>query len=321
MARKYKHKQKQKQSQSVKQTVIVKLDGEKRKVKRRYKRKPKVEQKEQQVMPTSLPPNVVYQSSQYIPYSPQPEPLALQKPVTEGKPIFEDVGVGTEGFVKILDMPTKKEQLETMIIPVSKQIPVAKQEEAFQKKLKEKQDYFTSQREPMGQMPIPMSQQIDIMQERARAKATEMNNMWEENTKKINQTKESIPSIPSIPDIPPQFTEPLKPILSMQQVDTTKLEGIKIGPKPIEPLLDLPPLSPSQYKEQAFEIISKRAEKKTKENIPSGYSSGYESAGKKISPSWISATEQLNKLSGTNLTPQQAKKQYKNLKTMRALIK
>lgn len=119
--------QKQKQKQSVRQTVIVKV-GETSKRKRTY-RKRTSRGGMQPIQSTPLPPNVIYQSTQYIPvpFEQTPAPK-ITEPEKKPKTLLEDVGVGTEGFVKILELPTKKEQIESMIIPVSKDAQMEKAE-------------------------------------------------------------------------------------------------------------------------------------------------------------------------------------------------
>ena len=133
-----KQKQKQKQSQNVNQKVIVKIGGDiRKKSRRRRTRKPKQSSSEgSSSMMQSLQPNVIYQSykpeqtstsSQNIPLSPAPTatnmvPETVKQPAARGA--FEDVGVGTEGFVSILEKPTKKEQIQELITPVSKPLPV-----------------------------------------------------------------------------------------------------------------------------------------------------------------------------------------------------
>ena len=124
-----KQKQKQTQKQIVKQSVVVRLDGiqrKKRQYKRRKQREPsEAKGKEQYNMtPPPLPPNVIYQSTQYLPYeSPtvsEKIPLKSQG-IQSGTPasMFQDVGVGTEGLVQILEKPTKKEQLQELTSPIS----------------------------------------------------------------------------------------------------------------------------------------------------------------------------------------------------------
>jgi hypothetical protein len=121
-----KQSQKQKQKQTVKQTVIVKVGEQPVKKRRssryrRYRRPKATEPQYAQAGP--LPPNVIYQSTQYIPPQFTPEPT---RKITEPEPkktTLADVGVGTEGFVKIIDLPTKKEQLDIMSQPVALKSP------------------------------------------------------------------------------------------------------------------------------------------------------------------------------------------------------
>jgi len=124
-----KQRQKQKQVQNVKQTVIVKLDGKGQRVKRRRRRR-QPSGGGASTMYQSLPPNVIYQTggeSFNKPSAPAPAVEAAPAPLV-AKPAaapavnmpvqFQDVGVGTEGLVEILDRPTKREQLNELITPV-----------------------------------------------------------------------------------------------------------------------------------------------------------------------------------------------------------
>jgi len=136
--RKQKQKQKQKQVQNVNQKVIVRIGdiSKKKSRRRRSTRKPK-EQSDTSMM-QSLQPNVIYQSykpeqtsssqpsTQNLPLSPAPTatnmvPETVKQPTARGA--FQDVGVGTEGLVTILNVPTKREQLEELVTPVSKPLP------------------------------------------------------------------------------------------------------------------------------------------------------------------------------------------------------
>jgi hypothetical protein len=122
MARKAKQPtQKQKQRQSVKQTVIVKV-GETPKRKRTYRKRvsrggqPKGEEQYIRPLPAS---NVIYQSTQYLPQILEQTPTPkITEPEKKPKTLLEDVGVGTEGFVKILELPSKRETIERLTTPV-----------------------------------------------------------------------------------------------------------------------------------------------------------------------------------------------------------
>jgi len=77
--------QRQSQKQNVKQTVIVRLDGEKKK-KRKYRRRPR--QHGIELTQPSLPPPVIYQSNQIqqvpVPFIPEKVlPLQESKPMRE----------------------------------------------------------------------------------------------------------------------------------------------------------------------------------------------------------------------------------------------
>lgn len=124
MARRRKHKTKHHNvKQSVKQTVIVQV-GEsksKRRGKRRTKGGGRGGEQAPQMMPIQAPV-VAYQtgygSFPMIQGAPIKEPFTYKPPAEIGKSVMEDVGVGTEGFVSILDRPTKKETLGELISPV-----------------------------------------------------------------------------------------------------------------------------------------------------------------------------------------------------------
>jgi len=118
-----KQEQNEKQSQNVRQNVTVKIGEEvvkKRKQVRRRKTTRGGGGKAQFISQPPLPPNVIYQSNQLTPIPFAPEPTRKITDAEPKKPRLEDVGVGTEGFVKILDLPTKKEQLESMTAPIAK---------------------------------------------------------------------------------------------------------------------------------------------------------------------------------------------------------
>jgi hypothetical protein len=129
MARKKETTQKQRQKQSVKQTVIVRI-GESSKRKRSYrKRKPRGESAGEPYIRPLPSSNVIFQSTQIIPvpYQKSPE-QKLTDPEKKPKTLLEDVGVGTEGFVKILELPSKSETIERMTTPVSKEVEMEKSE-------------------------------------------------------------------------------------------------------------------------------------------------------------------------------------------------
>jgi hypothetical protein len=150
-------KQKQKQAQNVKQSVVVKIGEVAKKRKRTYRRKSSGGSAggSQQLQPQSLPPNVIYQSNQITPVPVQfnPEPVTkITEPAPKPKTIMEDVGVGTEGFVKILELPTKREQLGMMIEPIKTKILPPKKEQPI-RILPQKQEQPTLP--PKQEQPAP----------------------------------------------------------------------------------------------------------------------------------------------------------------------
>jgi hypothetical protein len=162
MPRRAKHTQKQKQAQSVKQSVIIHLDKT-HKRKRSYRRKVSREGREGQGQPQyisspQLPPNVIYQSHQIqnIPF-----PTEVKVPITAPEPApnrLIDVGqIGTEGAVKILELPTKKETLAELTTPVSVSIPIKKAEEIPAEKQKQKQEQQQMGREDIASINLGLS--------------------------------------------------------------------------------------------------------------------------------------------------------------------
>lgn len=111
------------QSQNVRQNVTVKIGEETTKRRKQVRRRKPTRGgggQAQFLTQPPLPPNVIYQSSQYTPIPFTPEPTRKITDAEPKKPRLDDVGVGTEGFVKILELPTKKEQLESMTAPIAK---------------------------------------------------------------------------------------------------------------------------------------------------------------------------------------------------------
>lgn len=127
MPRKSKHAtQKQKQRQSVKQTVIVKVGETATKRKRSYRRKARGGGgggQAQYIQPPQLPGQTIYQSNQITPV---PFEVPAKVSITEPEPKkpkiteFQDVGVGTEGLVEVIDVKTKKETLGDLTTPIPK---------------------------------------------------------------------------------------------------------------------------------------------------------------------------------------------------------
>jgi hypothetical protein len=124
MAKKKDIKQKQKQKQST--NIVIKINNAGRKKTTRKPRKVVAETPMRQ-----LPP-VVYQTLPQLTFyttpsptgsivAPPAPPSSIVSPIPPKTSIMEmqDVGVGTEGFVQILDLPSKRETLSGLITPVS----------------------------------------------------------------------------------------------------------------------------------------------------------------------------------------------------------
>jgi hypothetical protein len=114
------------QSQNVRQNVTVKIGEETTKRRKQVRRRKPTRGgggKAQFISQAPLGANVIYQSNQLTPIPFAPEPT---RKITDAEPkkptLLEDTGiVGTEGRgVRILELPTKREQLERMTAPIAK---------------------------------------------------------------------------------------------------------------------------------------------------------------------------------------------------------
>jgi len=136
------------------QTVVVKV-GETPKKKRRARRKRSPPSSGGDAVPMRQLPPVVYQVPAMItgytnqPSIMQPErvpvPITMKEPVKTSVPILEDIGiVGTEGKgVEIIDVPSKKEQLSELIMPVDKPVSIPVLPAKAKKQRKKKQTTIT----------------------------------------------------------------------------------------------------------------------------------------------------------------------------------
>jgi hypothetical protein len=284
---KTKQKQKQRQSQNVKQTVIIRLDKDgKRKIKRR-KRTSKKEPSDGVSLMQSFPPPVIYQSyaqppipATNLPLEPAPTiknissiPVPIAEPVPTSKKVFEDVGVGTEGFVKILE-PAEPEFVD--LVPPLREKPLALAEDDFySKKIKE----FRSMREPMidWNLPEPIK---PVVRRRNKKEMEESRQMEREDVASINlglsqfdpllqskgiheglpKTQESKPSEPSEESIPAAF----KPTFISPKIDENlpRQKPINLAGKEIESLMT----GPSIEQEQNIPDMPEIKQKKMKSN-------------------------------------------------------
>lgn len=128
-----KSKKQQEQRQRQKQIVNIRIGSleptkSKRKRPRRKPRKtPEELQYETALLDYMTPrqmPTIVYQTGfGFQPIQGTPTPSMSSQSITipsTSIPEFQDVGVGTEGFVKILEKPSKRETLEMLTEPVAK---------------------------------------------------------------------------------------------------------------------------------------------------------------------------------------------------------
>jgi hypothetical protein len=255
-----KQKQKQKQVQNVQQKVIVKV-GEisKKKSRRRRSRKPK-ESSDGVSLMQSFPPPVIYQSyaqppipATNLPLEQAPTiknisaiPVPIAEPVPTSKKVFEDVGVGTEGFVKILEPDTPK---FVDLVPKSKPL----EDDFYSKKIQE----FRSMREPMIDWNLPAAEEPikPVVRRRNKKEMEESRQMEREDVASINlglsqfdpllqskgiheglpKTEESKPAEPSEESIPASF----KSTFTTPKIDENipRQRSINLAGKEIESLM------------------------------------------------------------------------------------
>jgi len=284
-----KQKQKQTQKQSVKQTVIVRLDEKHYKKRRVYKRKHRENMggKEQPIQLTqpSLPPNVIYQSHQIMPVPFQvqtPTPITSPEPV---QPRIEDIGqVGTEGPVKILDVPTKKETLAELITPVKQAGEAAKQREE-QKQMRNEEMMSTLAKfnypQPKNEKIAPTIPTIPITPQQATETKKRRNKTQMEEARQMG--REDINSIQlglSQFNYPPQSS-----IVKGINEPIPQLKGAEIAPKPLSDL--------SQYQDMSKPEL-------------------YAPIPKKENP--VSINEIISKMYGSKLADEQSIREQKRLR-------
>lgn len=124
-----KKKPRVKLSQKVIQKVIVKIGEHKKAKKARRREKKQAKELESQPVQTAVPANVTYQTG-YGLFQPPQQPQTISVPFTtnnqppssfekaaqprQSRESWQDVGVGREGIIEILEKPTKKETLENL---------------------------------------------------------------------------------------------------------------------------------------------------------------------------------------------------------------
>ena len=315
-----KQKQRQKQVQNVQQKVIVRIgDVSKKKIKRRRSSKPKEPSEGVNTM-QSFPPPVIYQSYAQPPPIPatnlpleqaptikniSPIDVPIAEPVPKSKKVFEDVGVGTEGFVKILE-PAEPEFVD--LVPKSKPLALA-EDDFYSKKIKE----FRSMREPMIDWNLPTASGISqepikpVVRRRNKKEMEESKNMEREDIASINlglsqfdpllqskgiheglpKIQESKPSETSEPSIPASF----KPTFTTPKIDENipRQRPVNLAGKEIESLI-----SGATTKESL----------ETEQNIP-------EIKQKKIraNETWKYWRDQYRQMTGQEISLKDAKKQ------------
>jgi hypothetical protein len=121
MPKKPRQKTKQTQKQEQSQKISIRIgDVSGKKPRRKYTRKPKREP--DPVTPLRQLPPVVYQTLPQLTSYSTPDQYGVVREGKSKKVVLEDTGIiGTEGRgVEILDLPTKKETLSSLIRPVDK---------------------------------------------------------------------------------------------------------------------------------------------------------------------------------------------------------
>jgi len=257
-----KQKQKQKQTQNVKQTVIIRLDKEGKRIMKKRKRPRKQPSDGVSSMERALPPPVIYQGSYPVQINPPPTPnLPLQaaptiRNIAPPQTEMQDVGVGTEGFVTILDVPTKREQLENLITPVSKEEPSFQYDypvkpipsDFFSKKIAE----LRAMKEPMTPPPPPPPPKT----RRNKKEMEEARTMEREDIASINlglsQFEPSFKKPQISKDLPKETTESIKKEPNIPEAFTPLFAESSLGKplnkmgKPIESLMTEPNIAEEQ---------------------------------------------------------------------------
>lgn len=130
MPRKSKESEKKHKVKNIIQNVVIKLDSEGKKAKRKRKRQPKKApvQKEVISVTANVPPAVIYQQPAIqlpIPqaFTSNPPPPPFVEPAS--KSFLEEIEM--PGRTQLIEVPTKKEQLQEMIEPVKNISQVEKQ--------------------------------------------------------------------------------------------------------------------------------------------------------------------------------------------------
>lgn len=109
-------------SQKVIQKVIVKIGEMKKEKKARRRARRRVMEEQPLQIQAAVPANVIYQTG-YGAFQPPPAAPSISQGITiqEGRKIgekpkmeWQDVGVGTEGIVEILEKPSKRETLDML---------------------------------------------------------------------------------------------------------------------------------------------------------------------------------------------------------------
>jgi len=351
MPRKTKTKQKQKQTQkqNVKQTVIIRIDkeGKRKKRKRAKKQKASSEGGKEQYQMTAppLPPNVIYQSSQYIP-SPYESPTVNQatkatqatiplksQSIQAGTPasMFQDVGVGREGFIRILEPPEPEyislvsnpkkpsdyisteeiDPVENIIRPPNMMsyteqrisIPPAFEQPIYSSPI---QQTLTDQQN----IPLERTTFSDIMQNQIAPKVpTRLNVITETSVAKIKKQNKEMEKMEKIENKQ----------MGMEDIFSTKIGASEYNFLPEERVRGA--IEAQQQELEKIQSKKPLGSAKDEGGYTSGYGSGYkQQEGKKISENWFKLTEELNSLTGSNLTASQSKYAYKNLKALRGFI-
>jgi hypothetical protein len=315
-----KQKQKQKQEQNVKQTVIIKLDKEGKRIKRRRKRVQKKTPEGESTMYRSLPAPVVYQSSYAIPYPVFKEPakVATVAPEPKAKPFIEDLGlVGTEGPVTILEKPTKKELLGELIAPVDREKDLGNQFAESEAMAREAQKYWQRKQQ---EFTLPAVEAIPVLPRTRRTKQqmAEARQMEREDIASINLglsqfnplltnkgIHEGMPKVSESKPLQPESSIPSEFTASFSQPPI--YEGLqKMGPAPNAARLPKEVLTETQSVDTSKTTIPTEASLLSEQNIPESVLK----PRKYHSGSWANLCLQYEQITGKSISVYRAKKEY-----------
>lgn len=234
MARK---KQSQRQRQSQRQTVIVKVGEVKSKRRARRRRAPKRSGGGEQplIAPIQMP-IVSYQTGygsfpliQGSSAPPAPEPFPYKAVAEIKKPVMEDVGVGTHGFVEISAPIGTEEVFRKPVAPEKKEIKMMEREDIASIKLGESRFNFEPVREERIEMPRPVGVLPSVGLETERPFIVDREERDRESEERVKMMYEDISSPFWTPRV--QSDEPFGGVPQGRRSD-----GPPLAPEPVAPV-------------------------------------------------------------------------------------